>query len=88
MKEAGKPLSYGTFTGWWYPAVSEEDLPEMTPHKMRHAQASILVSKRPGDWTLAANRLGDTETTVKRNYAFIDTERLHILAGQVLAEDL
>lgn len=88
VTNAGKPLSYGTFTGWWYPAVSEEDLPEMTPHKMRHAQASIIISKRPGDWTLAAIRLGDTEAIVKRNYGFIDTERLHILAGQVLAEDL
>jgi hypothetical protein len=88
VKEAGKPLSYGTFAGWWYPAVSEEDLPDMTPHKLRHAQASILISKRPGDWTLAAIRLGDTEATVKRNYGFIDVERLHILAGEVLTEDL
>ena len=87
VKEAGKHLSYGTFTGWWYPAVSEEDLPEMTPHKLRHAQASILISKRPGDWTLAAIRLGDTEATVERNYGFIDRERLHILSGQVLTED-
>jgi hypothetical protein len=88
VKGAGKPLSYGTFAGWWYPAVSEEDLPDMTPHKLRHAQASILISKRPGDWTLAAIRLGDTEATVRRNYGFIDTERLHILSGEVLTEDL
>ena len=87
VQDAGKCLSYGTFTGWWYPAVSEEDLPEMTPHKLRHAQASILISKRPGDWTLAAIRLGDTESTVRRNYGFIDVERLHILAGEVLTED-
>jgi hypothetical protein len=47
----------------------------------RHGQASILVAENPGNWSLVAARLGDTEAVCRDNYAWIDHEKL-VLAGQ------
>lgn len=84
--EPGCPLAYQTFLNWWNPAIRETPLGCMTPHNYRHGQASILIKARPGNWTFAASRLGDTERTVERRYGWIDHERLMIEAHGILEE--
>lgn len=76
IRDPDKPLSYSTFSNWWWRAISEADLPDLNPHRFRHGQASILVARNPGNWLLVSVRLGDTEKTAKGNYAFVDRARI------------
>lgn len=87
IQDATKSLSYNTFSNWWCPAVRAADLPGLNPHRFRHGQASILIARNPGNWDLATVRLGDKERTVKRNYAWIDTERLMEMGQDQLAAE-
>lgn len=88
VQDATKSLSYNTFSNWWCPAIRAADQPGLNPHRFRHGQASILVARNPGNWQFAMVRLGDTERTVRRNYAWIDTERLMEKGQDQLAAEL
>ncbi|MBN9675964.1 site-specific integrase [Salipiger bermudensis] len=81
VQKPGQPLSYATFKSWWSDCAAECGFPGLNPHMFRHGQASILVAENPGNWSLVAARLGDTEAVCRDNYAWIDHEKL-VLAGQ------
>ncbi|MCB2118549.1 MAG: hypothetical protein KDE06_03875 [Rhodobacteraceae bacterium] len=40
----------------------------ITPHQIRHAVATLILSMEPGNFAKAASVLGDTEETVRRHY--------------------
>jgi integrase len=40
----------------------------MTPHMARHAVATLILARRPGDYAFVAAVLADTEDTVRRHY--------------------
>ena len=82
IKKQGWPLPYATFKSWWSDCAAECGFPGLNPHMFRHGQASILVAENPGNWSLVAARLGDTEAICKAVYAWIDHEKL-VLAGQL-----
>lgn len=81
VQKPGQPLPYATFKSWWSDCAAECGFPGLNPHMFRHGQASILVAENPGNWSLVAARLGDTEAVCRDNYAWIDHEKL-VLAGQ------
>jgi len=88
IKTAGEPLSYATLLKWWKKTIKDFGFPGMNPHMFRHAQASILVANNPGDWQTVSARLGDTEDTCKRHYAWIHEEALILLGQLRLTEGL
>ncbi|WP_303472443.1 MULTISPECIES: hypothetical protein [unclassified Marinovum] len=81
VRHLGRPLPYATFKSWWSDCASECGFPGLNPHMFRHGQASILVAENPGNWSLVAARLGDTEAACRDFYTWIDQEKL-VLAGQ------
>lgn len=81
LKRPDAQLQYGTLKGWWSKSISDFGFPGLNPHMFRHGQASILVDNTPGDWQTVSIRLGDTEDTCKKFYAWINDEKL-ILQGQ------
>lgn len=81
VQKQGRPLPYATFKSWWSDCAAECGFPGLNPHMFRHGQASILVAENPGNWSLVAARLGDTEAVCRDIYAWIDHEKL-VLAGQ------
>ena len=81
VKTAGEPLSYATLLKWWKKTINDFGFPGMNPHMFRHGQASILVANNPGDWQTVSARLGDTEYTCRKHYAWIHEEAV-ILEGQ------
>lgn len=87
LKKANEQIPYSTLKGWWDDIIAEFDFPGMNPHMFRHAQASILVAKRPGDWTLISVRLGDHESTCQKFYAWINEEGLMLEAQDILTEE-
>ena len=87
VKAENRPLSYHTLKGWWDRIIAEFGFPGMNPHMFRHTQASILVARRPGNWTLISVRLGDTEATCRAFYAWIDQEGLMLEGQNILAEE-
>lgn len=87
IKAENEPMVYHTLKGWWDRIIAEFGFPGMNPHMFRHIQASILVARRPGDWTLVSVRLGDTEATCEAFYAWIDQEGLMLEGQNILAEE-
>lgn len=81
VQNQGRPLPYATFKSWWSDCAAECGFPSLNPHMFRHGQASILVAENPGNWSIVAARLGDTEAVCRDTYAWIDHEKL-VLAGQ------
>ena len=69
----------------WQRATLEHGVP-MSPHQLRHALATLLANEPNADYAVIAALLGDTENTVRRNYAFIDSSRRHAQGQQMLAD--
>lgn len=88
VKKPFQPISYATFKSWWSNCAAECGFPSLNPHMFRHGQASILVAQNPGNWSLVAARLGDTEEVCRRNYTWIDQEKLVLAGQQELAKEL
>jgi hypothetical protein len=83
-----EPLSYGTFKSWWSFCAADCGFPGLNPHMFRHGQASILVAKNPGNWSLVSARLGDTEAVCRSTYVWVDHENLVLKGQQLLVEGL
>lgn len=66
-------LTASALRGWLYEHSADLGLP-MTPHNMRHGQASLYLRHHPGDYAAAARLLGDTEATVRKFYAWLDQQ--------------
>lgn len=81
VEKAEQPLAYGTFKSWWSICAAACGFPGMNPHMFRHGQASILVAENPDNWAVVAARLGDTEGVCRKNYVWLNHEKL-ILEGQ------
>jgi integrase len=47
----------------------------LTPHKARHAVATLILALNPGNYALAASVLADTEETVRKHYGHEDGAR-------------
>ena len=83
VEEPSKALPDATLRKWWNRSIGHFGFPGMRPHMFRHGQASILVSRNPGNWPLIKARLGDSEKVCIDNYTWIDEEGL-VLRGQEL----
>lgn len=59
----------------------------MRPHNFRHAIASMLIQKHPGQYDAVAVLLGDTEATVRCYYAWVN-RRMQIEAAQALVLEI
>ena len=58
-----------------------------TPHNYRHGQASLLYHRYPERIGWIAVRLGDTQDTVLRHYAWVHAAKA-MAEGQRLISDL
>ncbi len=47
----------------------------LSPHRARHAVATLILAMHPGNYALAASVLADTEETVRRHYGHEDGAR-------------
>jgi len=47
----------------------------LSPHRTRHAVATLIVAMHPGNYALAASVLADTEETVRKHYGHEDGAR-------------
>lgn len=75
-KKVGESLPPQTFDGWILGSSQEIGL-RMTAHKFRSGQATRLLNIDWNNLPLAANLLCNTQTVCARNYAWIDTKRVH-----------
>lgn len=76
------PMRKTMLTGWFKKLSRQLGIP-MTPHNFRHAMASMLIKKHPGQYEAVAVLLGDTEKTVRTYYAWVN-ERVQIETAQSL----
>ena len=88
FKGSGLHLPYGTLKAWWSKTIGNFGFPGLNPHMFRHGQASILVDNTPGDWQTVSARLGDTEATCRKFYAWINEEKLILQGQRLLSEGL
>lgn len=68
-------IGTATLRDWIKLETAARGLP-MRPHQARHAIASILLDRNPEKIVQIAALLGDTVSTIERNYAWMDRERL------------
>ncbi|MER2508771.1 MAG: hypothetical protein ABTQ27_08420 [Amaricoccus sp.] len=68
-------ITRSTLRDWIKVETAACGLP-MRPHQARHAIASILLNRNWNDIRKIAALLGDTVSTVERNYAWMDAEKL------------
>jgi hypothetical protein len=47
----------------------------LPPHRARHAVATLILAMHPGNYSLAASVLADTEETVRKHYGHEDGPR-------------
>ncbi|MBC2835157.1 site-specific integrase [Paragemmobacter straminiformis] len=80
------PLSKTLFRNWFIKISRSLGLP-MRPHNFRHGLASLLIQQFPGQYEAVAVLLGDTESTVRKYYAWVN-RRLQIEAAQALVVEL
>ena len=71
----GGAIGTATLRDWIKLETAARGLP-MRPHQARHAIASILLDRNPEKIVQIAALLGDTVSTIERNYAWMDRERL------------
>ncbi len=60
-----------TLDGIWDDGAGRVGL-GLTPHRARHAVATLILALNPGDYALAASVLADTEETVRKHYGHED----------------
>lgn len=78
-------VSYARMASIWRHATLDAGIP-MTPHQVRHALATVMANQPGGDYAIIAALLGDTESTVRKNYVFVDQARKHQEGQQILAK--
>ena len=59
---------------------------DLTPHQARHVSAYLILGRDPGAWAAAAEVLGVKEPTLRRHYAWLDTDRLRATGREHLRE--
>lgn len=77
-------VSYARLSSIWRSVTLQAGVP-MTPHQVRHAVATVMANQAGADYSIIAALLGDTEATIRKNYAVVDqarksTEGQHLLA--------
>ncbi|MCL7466261.1 site-specific integrase [Phaeovulum sp. NW3] len=77
-------VSYTRLSAIWRDVTLNAGV-SMTPHQVRHAAATILANQPHADYAIIAALLGDTETTVRKNYVFVNQARLHDEGQNLLA---
>ncbi|WP_295046784.1 hypothetical protein [uncultured Paracoccus sp.] len=87
LSDVGRPCPYETFHGWFVRIMRDVVGVRCTPHNYRHGQASLLYHRYPDRIGKIAVRLGDTQDTVLRHYAWVHMEKA-MAEGQQLIADL
>lgn len=70
----GEPMDPSTFEDHYARGCSAIGV-DMTLHQARHISATMILSVDPGAWSAAAAVVGDTESTLRKYYAWIDEDR-------------
>lgn len=87
LSDAGRSCPYETFHGWCIRIMRDVVGISCTPHNYRHGQASLLYHRYPERIGWIAVRLGDTQETVLRHYAWVHSEKA-MAEGQRLISNL
>lgn len=82
-----RPCPYETFHGWFVRIMRDVVGVPCTPHNFRHGQASLLYHRYPERIGWIAVRLGDTQETVIRHYAWVHAEQA-MAEGQRLVTEM
>mgnify|MGYP000294812233 CR=1 FL=1 len=78
-------VNYSRMSSIWKNATLDAGVP-MTPHQVRHALATVMANQPRADYAIIAALLGDTESTVRKNYVFVDQARKHEEGQKLLAQ--
>ena len=70
----------------WNRGMARLGLRGLTPHVMRHVDATLYLAKHPGDYAVVAALLCDSPRTVEKFYARGEGRAAMELFAQVLAE--
>jgi integrase len=85
LKGSG-PVSRALINKAWNRGMARLGLTGLTPHMMRHVDATIYLARHPGDYAVVAALLADKLSTVETFYARGDGRAAMELFAQVLAE--
>ena len=80
------PACRQTVNHAWNRGMARLGLPGLTPHLMRHVDATIYLAKHPGDYAVVAALLCDSPRTVEKFYARGEGRAAMELFAQVLEE--
>lgn len=80
------PACRQTVNHAWNRGMARLGLPGLTPHLMRHVDATIYLAKHPGDYAFVAALLCDSPRTVEKFYARGEGRAGMELFAQVLEE--
>ncbi|MBY6157464.1 hypothetical protein [Pseudooceanicola nitratireducens] len=86
LSDPDRPCPYETFHGWFVRIMRDDVGVPCTPHNYRHGQASLLYHRHPERIGWIAVRLGDTQETVLRYYAWVHTEKAMAEGQQLIAD--
>lgn len=78
-------VSYARLSSIWRSVTLEAGVP-MTPHQVRHAIATVMANQPGADYSIIAALLGDTEATIRKNYAVVDQARKSAEGQHLLAQ--
>ncbi|MDW3118008.1 hypothetical protein [Roseovarius sp.] len=81
-----RPCPYETFHGWFVRIMRDVAGVPCTPHNYRHGQASLLYHRYPERIGWIAVRLGDTQDTVIRHYAWVHAEKAMAEGQRLISE--
>jgi hypothetical protein len=81
-----RPCPYETFHGWFVHIMRDVVGVPCTPHNFRHGQASLLYHRYPERIGWIAVRLGDTQETVIRHYAWVHEEKAMAEGQRLISE--
>lgn len=70
----GEPMDSSTFEDHYARGCAAIGV-DMTLHQARHVSATLILAVDPGAWSAAAAVIGDTESTLRKYYAWIDDDR-------------
>ena len=86
LSASDRPCPYETFHGWFLRIMRDVVGVPCTPHNYRHGQASLLYHRYPERIGWIAVRLGDTQETVIRHYAWVHTEKAMAEGQRLISE--
>ncbi|WP_119309846.1 hypothetical protein [Cohaesibacter haloalkalitolerans] len=76
-KRADRPLEVETMADHYYQAIGQLGLSGLTFHLARHISVFLILAENPNAWSEACEILGDTLSSVRDFYAWMDDERTH-----------